>query len=185
MEMPDITLVSESCPSRQSFVRTTKQLAAYRLTRLLTGSWLHRAHSQTALHKPRCAISLTSKLEPDSPLVKLLESCLPLAPGSRARLLEDSDELESAYREAALQGDSDVPENAEDEVDFHYTCFVKSHKDGHLYEMDGDRKGPVDWGSMEGEHDLLSERGLRLIRKFIDREGGQNMNFSLLALVLN
>ena len=62
---------------------------------------------------------------------------------------------------------------------------MKSHKDGHLYEMDGDRKGPVDWGSMEGEHDLLSERGLRLIRKFIDREGGQNMNFSLLALVPN
>jgi ubiquitin carboxyl-terminal hydrolase L3 len=48
--------------------------------------------------------------------------------------------------------------------------------------MDGDRKGPVDWGSME-EDDLLSERGLGIIKEFIDREGGQNLNFSLLALV--
>ena len=39
---------------------------------------------------------------------------------------------------------------AEDEVDFHYVCFVKSSKTGHLYELGGDRKGPVDHGILQG-----------------------------------
>lgn len=50
------------------------------------------------------------------------------------------------YKTVALQGDSEVRANPEDEVDFHYVCFVKSHRNDHLYELDGNRKGPVDWG---------------------------------------
>lgn len=77
-----------------------------------------------------------------------------------------------------------MPTSAEAEVDFHYVCFVKSHKTGHLYEMDGDRKeGPVDLGgSLEDDEDVLAEAGLSVVRKFIEREGGENMNFSLLVL---
>lgn len=77
-----------------------------------------------------------------------------------------------------------MPTSAEAEVDFHYVCVVKSHKTGHLYEMDGDRKGgPVDLGgSLEDDEDVLAEAGLSVVRKFIEREGGENMNFSLLVL---
>lgn len=83
-----------------------------------------------------------------------------------------------------MQGDSTVPDNAEDEVDFHYVCFVKSHKNGHLYQMDGDRKGPIDRGSLLApEEDVLAEGGLSVIREFIRREKGGNPQFSLLALV--
>lgn len=61
---------------------------------------------------------------------------------------------------------------------------MKSHKDGHLYGMDGDRKGgPVDLGgSLEDDEDVLAEAGLNAVKKFIEREGGGNMNFSLLVL---
>ena len=76
-----------------------------------------------------------------------------------------------------------MPENAEDEVDFHYVCFVKSSKTGHLYELDGDRKGPVDHGILGAAEDILSGGALSIIQKFIGRENGQNVNFSLLALV--
>ena len=81
----------------------------------------------------------------------------------------------------ALQGDSEVPANPEDEVDFHYVCFVKSHRNGHLYELDGDRKGPIDWGLLGPDDDVLSEKGLGAIREFIGRVS-RSMGFSLLAL---
>ena len=76
-----------------------------------------------------------------------------------------------------------MPENAEDEVDFRYVCFVKSFRSGHLHEMDGDRKGPVDHGILGSGEDILNDCGLKAIKKFIRREEGTNVNFSLLALV--
>jgi len=123
-------------------------------------------------------------IEPDSLLAKLLATCVPLAPQDRALALEDSKDLEAAHADAAKRGDSDVPANAEDEVDFHYVCFVQSHRNGRIYEMDGDKKGPVDTGvKLREDEDLLSECGVGLVRKFFQREKGENMNFSLLALV--
>lgn len=114
---------------------------------------------------------------------KLLESCDQLPPSLRAQVLEESGELESAYREVALQGDSAVPGNAEDDVDFHYTCFVKSGRSDHLYEMDGDRKGPIDRGALGVGDDVLCDAGLKIVKDFVQQEGGANLNFSLLALV--
>jgi ubiquitin carboxyl-terminal hydrolase L3 len=115
-------------------------------------------------------------------LSHLLASCRPLKPLDRAQILENDEELESAYRFVALEGDSKAPTNPENEVDFHYVCFVKSTKDGHLYEMDGDRKGPVDRGLLGSEKDVLDKHCLNVIREFIQREDGGDMNFSLLVL---
>ena len=36
----------------------------------------------------------------------------------------------------------------DDKVDFHFIAFVE--KDGHLYELDGRKSGPVDCGKIEG-----------------------------------
>ncbi|KAL9039953.1 MAG: hypothetical protein Q9214_004671 [Letrouitia sp. 1 TL-2023] len=121
-------------------------------------------------------------VKPGSTLADLLDASVPLSPSERANLLENSETLESAYRKVALQGDSAVPENAEDEVDYHYVSFVKSSTNGHIYELDGDRKGPIDHGHTAG--DLLDEDGLKIVRRFIHREQGANLNFSLLALPL-
>ena len=76
-----------------------------------------------------------------------------------------------------------MPENAEDEVDFHYVCFVEPSKTGHLYELDGDRKGPVDHGILGMGEEILDGGALSIIQTFMGRENGQNVNFSLLALV--
>lgn len=104
-----------------------------------------------------------------------------MAPLERAKALEDDEQLEASYKVVALKGDTKAPESPEDEVDFHYICFVKSQKDGHLYELDGDRQGPVDWGYLETEDDLLSEKALACVKEFIQRTA-RDVGFSLLAL---
>lgn len=124
----------------------------------------------------------TVTLVPGSHLHRLLGKCQQLDPLDRAEVLENGTELESAYRMVATRGSSKVPANAEDEVDFHYVCFVKSNKNGHLYELDGDRKGPKDRGFLEPNDDVLCEGGRNAVKEFIQREQGQNSNFSLLVL---
>ena len=61
-----------------------------------------------------------------------------------------------------------VPASAEDEVDFHYVCFVKS-RSGQLYEMDGDKKGPVNKGIALQDEDLLGPAALGLVKEYIQR----------------
>ncbi|KAB5569999.1 ubiquitin carboxyl-terminal hydrolase [Coniochaeta sp. 2T2.1] len=122
-------------------------------------------------------------IEPNGLLASLLKESIPLPPEGRAKVLEDSAELEKAHTAVALKGDSAVPESAEAEVVFHYICYVKSEKDGRVYELDGDRKGPIDTGVVleEGE-DVCGEEVLGLVRRYIEGAEG-NLNFSLLALV--
>jgi len=66
-------------------------------------------------------------------------------------------------------------------VDLHYVCFVKA-KDNHLYELDGQRKGPLDRGDL-GDDDVLSEQAVKVVQRFIDREKGSGrLEFSLVTL---
>lgn len=131
----------------------------------------------------RISLRLTCHLlEPDSLILRLLDACISKTPSERAKILELSAELEQAHAAAAQSGDSDVPDNAEDEVDYHYICFARSDKDGHIYELDGDSKGPIDTGIFGPATDLLAPEPLSLIRRYIDREH-DNVNFNLMALV--
>ncbi|KAJ2892552.1 hypothetical protein MKZ38_009619 [Zalerion maritima] len=92
------------------------------------------------------------------------------------------------------QGDTAPPESPEEEVDFHYVCFVnvKSGLDGieKVFLLDGDRQGPVHTGVVLSavDDDMISEKGLEVVREFMRRavggegcEGGDGQ-FSLLAL---
>jgi ubiquitin carboxyl-terminal hydrolase L3 len=83
----------------------------------------------------------------------------------------------------ALKGDSAVPQSADAKVDFHYICYVQSSLGGHVYELDGNRNGPVDTGIvLEDDEDVLNSRVLALVGKYVD-EAKDNLNFSLMALV--
>ena len=102
----------------------------------------------------------------------------------RANLLYESQALESAHQEAAAGGDTAAP-SADDRVDLHYVCFLKS-ADNHLWELDGRRKGPLDRGLLGANDDALSEPALKLgVRDFLQREedaGCEEFRFSLIAL---
>ncbi|CAO2654849.1 Nn.00g115820.m01.CDS01 [Neocucurbitaria sp. VM-36] len=125
-----------------------------------------------------------SNIESNSNLAKLLNDAIPLKPIDRANLLYESKALESAHQAAASGGDTSAPA-AEDNVDLHYVCFVKS-KNNHLWEMDGRRKGPLDRGELSPDEDVLSEKALDLgVRSFLKREvaaGGGDLRFSLITL---
>lgn len=122
--------------------------------------------------------------EPNSNLSKLLSDAIPLKPVDRANLLYESQALESAHQAAAAGGDTTAP-SADDKVDLHYVCFVKSDKN-RLWEMDGRRKGPLDRGELAAEEDVLSDKALNLgVRSFLKREaeaGGGDLRFSLIVL---
>lgn len=86
------------------------------------------------------------------------------------------------HKEAASQGDTPAPD-AEDDVELHYVCFIKSKKDNHLYELDGGRKGPLDRGHIEDD-DVLGEKAREVVQGFIEREKESGrVDFSLVALV--
>lgn len=127
---------------------------------------------------------LTLTSEPDSGLSNLLRDAIPLKPAERAGLLYESQALESAHQSAAAGGDTAAPA-AQDSVDLHYVCFVKSD-DNHLWEMDGRRKGPLDRGQLTADEDVLSDKALQLgVRSFLKREaeaGGGDLRFSLIVL---
>lgn len=114
----------------------------------------------------------------------ILAQLLDLEPKNRSALLNNSEELASTYEKAAWQGQTDTPDSLEDEVDYHFTCWVKSRQSGHMYELDGDSGGPVDTGVvLEHGQGVLSEPGLGVIKEFISRLGEKCNQLSLMALV--
>jgi ubiquitin carboxyl-terminal hydrolase L3 len=104
----------------------------------------------------------------------------------RAILLESSEALEAAHQAAAWKGDTAAPEDGgRDQLSMHFVAFVKG-KDGHLWELKGNRKGPLDRGLLEEEDDALSEKALDMgFRRYIKMEkdaGGKDLRFSCIAL---
>jgi ubiquitin carboxyl-terminal hydrolase L3 len=97
-------------------------------------------------------------------------------------VLEESEELEKAYHTVALQGSTSLPLNAEDEVDYHYLCFAKSDDGKSLYELDGDRDGPIKRCTLLPDSDMFSEPVLKVIRSYLEAEKGASLEFSLVAL---
>ncbi|SPN98481.1 probable ubiquitin thiolesterase L3 [Cephalotrichum gorgonifer] len=119
-------------------------------------------------------------IEKSSTLDKLINESIPLPPGPRSALLETNTDLATAHLESASQGATAAPE-AEDDVDLHYVCFVKTD-DGKLWELDGRRKGPIERGVLGEGEDVLSEAALREgPLAFLAREG-DDLRFSCVAL---
>jgi ubiquitin carboxyl-terminal hydrolase L3 len=124
-------------------------------------------------------------IKPGSALDQIRKEALPKKMMERAKVLEDSDAFEKAHAEAAALGDTTAPTAEEGEhLGQHFVAFVKG-KDGHLWELEGGRMGPLDRGLLKEDEDVLSpaalELGLgRLIR--IESEKGGDLRFSAVAL---
>ncbi|EMD95642.1 hypothetical protein COCC4DRAFT_18561 [Bipolaris maydis ATCC 48331] len=129
-----------------------------------------------------CNGQVRERIESDSIIARVLSSSRTNDVEELAGALENSKELEKAYADAAIKGDTDPPVNAEDEVDYHYVAFVQSSKSGHLYQLDGDRKHPIDRGTLETDEDVLVSKCLDVIRNMVVLESN-NVNFSVMALV--
>ncbi|KZM24693.1 ubiquitin-specific protease [Ascochyta rabiei] len=119
-----------------------------------------------------------------STLDQIRQEALPKPMLERAKVLEDSDAFEKAHAEAAQLGDTAAPTPSSNEDYGHFVAFVKA-KDGHLWELEGDRKGPLDRGALDNDEDMLSPAALekslgRLMR--IEADSGGDLRFSAIAL---
>lgn len=121
-------------------------------------------------------------IAPDSPADRLLKTCLSKRPLETALALEADVDMERVYAGVAEKGDTEAPANPEGDVDFHYIAFVRSHINGCLYQLDGDRKGPIKLALLEDGEDVLSEKCLSVIRGMME-EDGDSLHFNLMALV--
>lgn len=95
-----------------------------------------------------------------SDLDKFRRATIPLKPTERGEYIHDSEPLERAHAVAAQAGDTVAPELGGDPGNA-FIAFVKG-KDGHLYELDGGRGGPIDLGPLEEDEDVLSDNALKL-----------------------
>ena len=116
-----------------------------------------------------------------STLDQIRQEAVSKAMWERARVLEDSVAFEQAHAEAAQQGDT-VP-TSDEHAGQHFVAFVKA-RDGHLWELEGGRKGPLDRGALADDDDVLSaaavEKGLGRV---MGREGEEgDVRFSAIAL---
>ncbi|KAL5360253.1 hypothetical protein BJX96DRAFT_149997 [Aspergillus floccosus] len=119
-----------------------------------------------------CVCNIPKSFEADSFLGRLM------ATEDRMGYLENSEYLDAVYQQAATSGSSEAPP-ADAEVDHHYVCFVK--RAGFLYELDGDREGPMRRNVLGQDEDVISKKGREIIQMYTqsDLEG----SFSLLALI--
>jgi ubiquitin carboxyl-terminal hydrolase L3 len=90
--------------------------------------------------------------------------------------------------QSAHQGQTMVPSNEED-VDLHFICFVEQN--GHLFELDGRKKGPVNHGIIV--NGLLEDAAKVIQTQFLDQDPGMfifiikpvdSLNFTMMALTM-
>jgi len=119
-------------------------------------------------------------INPNSPLESIRKEAVPLKPVARAEVLYNSQELETAHASAAQKGDTIAP-SSEEHAGQHFITFVKGD-DGHLWELEGGWKGPLDRGLLDDDEDALSEKALEIgVRRFLKNMGGE-LRFSIVAL---
>ncbi|KAL1841277.1 hypothetical protein VTJ49DRAFT_7279 [Mycothermus thermophilus] len=122
---------------------------------------------------------------PGSTLEKLRDAALPLDRTERARLLYDSEEFERAHQSVAALGDTQLPAvRTGERAGQHFVAYVKVN--GHLWELEGSRDGPLDRGKLDEGEDVLSPRalaqGLKRIMQLDTDAGGGDLRFSCIAL---
>lgn len=89
--------------------------------------------------------------------------------------LESNTALEEVHKVAAAEGQSDQIAEGDD-CNFHFICFTPV--DGHLYELDGRKKYPINHGETTDSTFLVDS--CRCIREFMDRDPGET-RFTMLV----
>lgn len=115
------------------------------------------------------------ELDPASKLGEFFEETKDDSPDVRAEKLEAHKAISEVHDEVAKEGQTSVP-SLDDKVDFHFIAFVE--KNGHLYELDGRKTGPVDCGKIEG--DFLSSAAAEC--KAYMTNDPENLHFTMCAL---
>lgn len=144
----------------------------------------HACGSIGLLH---CIINGPAKehILPGSIFEKLRADAIPLGMADRAKMLYDNKDFEEAHQSVAELGDTIAPDaEGGNKLGGHFVAFVK--EDGKLWELEGDRKGPLERGTLADNEDVLSNKavkmGLARVIKLEKESGGKDLRFSCIAL---
>lgn len=123
---------------------------------------------------------------PGSDFEKIRRDAVPLRMAERAQFLYDNEAFEAAHASVAAMGDTRAPMlGASEHAGQHFVSFVKAD-DGHLWELEGSRKGPIDRGVLAEDEDVLSpkalEMGLKRVIKLVQDAGIDDLRFSCTVL---
>ncbi|KAI9742819.1 MAG: hypothetical protein M1818_003548 [Claussenomyces sp. TS43310] len=145
----------------------------------------HACGSIGALH---CCLNggAAARIAPGSALEAIRDAATPLGMAERASMLHDDEAFEVAHASVASNGDTLPPDaDGADRLGQHFVAFVKG-PNGHLWELEGSRRGPIDRGALPEDEDVLSPRAVELgIGRYIrlQRESGDgDLRFSCTAL---
>ncbi|KAF9215740.1 Ubiquitin carboxyl-terminal hydrolase isozyme L3, partial [Podila verticillata] len=83
--------------------------------------------------------------------------------------------LANVHESHASTGQTATPDLA-DEVNLHYVCLVE--RDGHLYELDGNKPYPINHGI--SSKDTFLTDAVKVAKEFVGRDP-ENLNFSVIA----
>jgi len=116
-------------------------------------------------------------VKPDSPLDKFLTASKGKNANEVAKILEESEDIHVVHDKFAQQGQTATPA-LEDDVDLHFVSIVLA--DGHVYELDGRKNGPVKKDASSSE-DFL-KNAAKVTQEYINAMPNQS-SFVLMALV--
>ncbi|PKS13139.1 hypothetical protein jhhlp_000481 [Lomentospora prolificans] len=132
-----------------------------------------------------CAINgpAAEFIQAGSDLADIRNRAIPLRMAERADMLYNNEAFEAAHKSLEQVGDT-AATFKEGHSGQHFVSFVKA--DGRLWELEGNRKGPLDRGSLAEDEDVLSPRalemGLKRVIKLNEDAGGEDLRFSCIAL---
>ncbi|EGD81812.1 ubiquitin carboxyl-terminal hydrolase isozyme L3 [Salpingoeca rosetta] len=115
-------------------------------------------------------------LKEDSPLDKYFKACEGKSREEIGHMLEHAEGVSTAHEASANQGQTQAPP-LEEQLDLHFIALV--HKDGFLYELDGNKDFPINHGATTEER--LLEDSATVIRKFMSRKP-DDLRFTVMAL---
>lgn len=114
---------------------------------------------------------------------RLIEATKDKLVAETARHVEELESLIKLDENYGTQGQTEAPA-AGSPVELHFITFIKG-SDGHLYELDGRRAGPVDLGpcTAENNHLLADDKVAQKVQFYMDNTDDANKNnFAIMAL---
>jgi ubiquitin carboxyl-terminal hydrolase L3 len=87
-----------------------------------------------------------------------------MSPEQSAEYLKTDENIFCAHSESANEGQTEAPP-LDTDIDLHFIAFIQ--KDGHLYELDGAKEGPINHGPCGEDLLEVNQRYMLIFLKIV------------------
>ncbi|XP_030836900.1 ubiquitin carboxyl-terminal hydrolase isozyme L3 isoform X2 [Strongylocentrotus purpuratus] len=120
-------------------------------------------------------LNCRDKISQDDTLKSFYEQTKDMTPEERGKKLECNESISHAHGESAQEGQTEAPQ-AEEDVCPHFIALVE--KDGCVYELDGNKKFPINHGPIQ---EGFLKSAAKVCKMFMDRDPDE-VHFTIMAL---